>query len=76
MSRRTIRALDQFCDVTNWANSLEHALPEEIVSWHTKWKRARENLRSTIAALTPDEWNYLEKKFNYCYAELRRFKTM
>jgi hypothetical protein len=56
MSRNTIKAVDLFCRVANWNNSLENAYADEVERWTKKRDRELTRLSTIMAKITREEY--------------------
>ncbi len=74
MSRKTLTAVDQLCRVANLTALLESALPDEVASWHEKWKQARTALQQTVQSLGDKDWQFLERRAPGECRELKSFR--
>jgi glycogen debranching enzyme len=62
MSSKSIRAIDLYCRVSNWNNSLQNAHPDEIERWTkerdkalTRFRKAFRNV--SLAEFIDGRWN-------------------
>jgi hypothetical protein len=56
MSTASIKAIDAYCDVCNWDDSLKNAFPEEIEPWTRRRDRYLRQLRKALAQTTREEF--------------------
>jgi hypothetical protein len=54
MSRNSIKAVDLYCSVANWNDSLENAYPDEIKRWTAQRDRKLAAFRKAMAKVTLD----------------------
>jgi hypothetical protein len=57
MSRNSIKAVDLFCRVLNWNNSLENAYDDEVERWTMKRDRELMKLRNVMGKVTLEEFS-------------------
>ena len=56
MSRASIRAVDAYCSVCNWDDSLRNAFPNEIEPWARQRDRRPRGLCKALALTTRKEF--------------------
>jgi hypothetical protein len=56
MSRNSIKAVDLFCRVANWNDSLENAYADEVERWTMKRDRQLTRFRNVMAKVTREEF--------------------
>jgi hypothetical protein len=56
MSKASIKAVDAYCDLLNWENSIPNCFPEERERWTQKRDRALAQFRAAMAKITQEEF--------------------
>jgi hypothetical protein len=56
MSRNAIKAVDLYCRVLNWNESLKNAYDDEIERWTEKRDRELKKIREAMSKVTLDEF--------------------
>ena len=64
MSRNSIKAVDLYCSVANWNDSLENAYPDEIKRWTAQRDRKLAAFRKVMAKVTLDD--FLSGRWGSC----------
>ena len=62
MSRRTTRACDLACSISNWNGSLRNAFADEVERWTRKRDKELAKLRLVVASFTPDDIAYIRRR--------------
>ena len=56
MSRTSIKAVDAYCDVINWDESLKNAHPDEIERWTKKRNKSLDKMRRALSQTNKAEF--------------------
>jgi hypothetical protein len=64
MSRNSVKAVDLYCSVRNWNDSLANAYPNEIERWTAQRDRKLAAFRKIMAKVTLDE--FLSGRWGSC----------
>lgn len=56
MSRNSIKAVDLFCRILNWNNSIENSYEDERPRWTKQRDRHLAKFRKVMAKITQDEF--------------------
>ena len=56
MSRKSIKAIDAYCDVLNWDESLKNAHPVEFEFWKKRRDKSLVRLRILLAQISQEEF--------------------
>jgi hypothetical protein len=64
MSRNSLKAIDLYCAVINWNNSLANAYPSEIKRWTAQRDRKLAAFRKVMAKVTLDD--FLSGRWGSC----------